>query len=324
MWDTLWATHKKKVDVVVTNIIEHLALMRNEAGIAEIKAASKARAKSLLHFESVERFQHFQEFQRLQTRVNPPQYVERLDWLRNRIHKGSPKWLFQAKEFQEWLDMSKKEATWLWLQGDPGCGKTYLAAAAVDKAKAAKQHQTLSVFATYNHDNSTTALSITQSLVFQAARGNDTKKTMVVEFSEHDLTGDGGKALELLKALVAVSEGTYIIIDGLDEIDESERRILIQRLDNLVRTSDQLKILICSRPEDDIKIALRKKSKSLRVDKRNMASIQAFVNYTTQEWMVHQDFDQSTESEVSSMLSPLAAQAEGTVQSLISQDFRAL
>ncbi len=314
----LWNQNKKKVDVVVKNITEHVGLMRNEAGIAEIKAANEARARSIAHFELGQGFQESQKFEGLRTWLNPARYDERLDWLRNRIHEGSPKWLFQAKEFQEWLDMSNKEATWLWLQGNPGSGKTYLAAAAVDKA--AKRHQTLFVFATYNHHNSTTALSITQSLVFQAAEDSSTTQTMVVEFSEHDFTSDGGKVLELLKALLDVSEGTYIIIDGLDEMDESERRILLQRLDDLVSASDQLKILICSRPEDDISRELEMKSKKLRVDQRNMASIQAFVDYKTHEWMATQGFDQSTESEVSSMLSPVAARANGTSWSLILHD----
>ncbi|KAH8897761.1 hypothetical protein GQ53DRAFT_637687 [Thozetella sp. PMI_491] len=313
-WGTLWDQNKRKVDVIVNNVTEHVLLMRNEVSIAEIIKADEARATSLVHFDRMQKSQELQNFQGLRTRLSPVLYGQRLDWLRNRVHNGSEKWLFQDKVFLDWLDMSKKDTTWLWIQGIPGSGKTYLAAAAVDKA--VKQHQTLFVFASYHDPNSTTALSITQSLIFQAAADNNTLQNIVVEFSEGELTNDGGKALELLKALLNGSTGTYIIIDGLDEIEESERRILLQRLDDLVNASSELKVLLSSRPEDDIAKVVGKKSKSLRVDQRNMGSIQRFVNYKTQEWIAHQDFDQSTESEVSALLSPLAARSNGKAQFL--------
>ncbi|KAI0432735.1 hypothetical protein F5Y09DRAFT_300802 [Xylaria sp. FL1042] len=309
IWEMIWKQTKNQVDDIIKKIAEHVLLMRNEVSIAEIIKADKARDRSLAHFKEVQEFQELQKFQGLRTHLDPPQYGERLDWLRNRVHKGSPKWLLQDKVFQEWLDMSKQEVTWLWIRGIPGSGKTYLAAAAVDEA--IKKHQTLFVFASYNEQKSTTALSITQSLVFQAAAENHVLQNMVVEFSERDLTSDGRKVLELLTALLSVSAGTYIIVDGLDEVDEPERRILLQRLDEMVCASNNLKILICSRPEDDITQTLSKKSKSLRVDHRNTASIQSFVDHKILEWMAYQDFTQQTMSEVNSLLSPLAARANG-------------
>ncbi|KAI1120284.1 hypothetical protein F5Y10DRAFT_258736 [Nemania abortiva] len=308
-WETLWNQNKQEIDEIVKKIAEHALLMRNEVSVAEIVKADQARARFLAHFKAVQQFQELQKFQCLRTRLNPLEYGDRLDWIRNRVHEGSPKWMLQDKVFQEWLDMSKKEATWLWVQGIPGSGKTYLAAAAVDEA--AIQHQTLYVFASYDSQNITSALAITQSLVFQAAAENQILQAIVVGFSERDLASDGRKALELLKSLLIASTGTCIIVDGLDEIEELERRILLQRLDDLVDECSELKILICSRPEDDITKAMSKKSRHLRIDQRNMASIQRYVNHKTQEWMALQDFDQQTASEISGLLSPLAARANG-------------
>ncbi|KAI0096658.1 hypothetical protein GGR51DRAFT_568277 [Nemania sp. FL0031] len=308
-WEVVWNQNKQKIDEIIKQIAEHALLIRNEVSVAEITKAGEAREKSLAHFNQVQEFQELQRFQGLRTRLDSPQYGERLDWLRNRVHKGSSKWLLKDQVFQEWLDISKKETTWLWIQGIPGSGKTYLAAAAVDEAVI--RHQTLFVFASYNNQNSTTALSITRSFIFQIAAGSHILQAMVVGFSERDLESNGKKALELLQTLLNTSAGTYIIVDGLDEIEESERRILLQRLDDLTGSCNELKILICSRPKDDIVKALGEKSKSLRVDKRNMASIQGFVDHRAEEWIAHQDFDQNAAFEISSLLSPLAARANG-------------
>ncbi|KAI0813590.1 hypothetical protein GGR55DRAFT_687285 [Xylaria sp. FL0064] len=309
IWEMIWKQAKKEVDDIIKKISEHVLLMRNEVSVAEIIKADKARDISLAHFKKAQEFHDVQKFQGLKARLSPPQYGGHLDWLRNRIHEGSSKWLLQDEVFREWLDIAKQETTWLWLNGIPGSGKTCLAAAAVDTA--VRKHKTLFVFAGYNDQKGTTALSIIQSLVFQAAADDGDFQNMVVEFSERDLTSDGKKVLELLTALLTASTGTYIIVDGLDEIDETERRIILQRLNELVCGSNHLKILICSRPEDDIAQALSKKSKSLRVDHRNMASIQSFVDHKTSEWMAYQDFDEHTVGEVGSLLSPLAARANG-------------
>jgi hypothetical protein len=217
--------------------------------------------------------------------------------------------LLRDQMFTQWLDVSKRENVWLWLQGIPGSGKTFLAAAAIDHAK--KSHRTIFVFASDSNRQSLTALSVIQSLIFQIVVNNKDLQTVLVESSEQDLKSNTSNASDLLKSLLLSAGQTYIVIDGLDEIEESERQILLQKLEIVVKDCNELKILIFSRAEDDIAKALGKNTKSIRVDQKNMGSIQSYIDSRSQEWMSRCNFDVGIESEVLSLLSPLSERSKG-------------
>jgi Cdc6-like AAA superfamily ATPase len=236
-------------------------------------------------------------------------YDERLDWLRNRSFAGGAKWLLRDPGFQKWLDNSNRDTVWLWLQGIPGSGKTFLAAAAIEASK--KLHRTLFVFASYANQNSITALAVIQSLIFQVAIEDKDFQAALVESNERELSGNTAYALELLKTQLNSDASVVIAIDGLDEIETYERQILLQRLEELSEACSKLKILICSRAEDDISKALDKKATTIRVDQKNSGSIQGYINKRSQEWIEDRGLDTGAISEVLGLLSPLSAKANG-------------
>jgi NACHT domain len=309
MFEAIWPNQKKKIEVVVSNLQKHAHLMRDEVTILDIKEAQEARVRALAHITETQDFQETQKFQGLKARINPPLYDEPLDWLLNRSQIDGAKWLLRDQIFTHWLDISKRDTTWLWLQGIPGAGKTFLAAAAINHAK--KNHRTLFVFVSHTNYKNLMALSVIQSLIFQAVVDNKNLETVLVESSERDLKSNTSHASDLLKSLLLSGGPTYIVVDGLDEIEESERQILLQKLETVVKDCDELKILICSRAEEDITKALGKKAKSIRVDQRNLGSIQGYINTRSKEWMDNCNFDIETESEVLRLLSPLSAHAKG-------------
>ena len=68
-----------------------------------------------------------------------------------------------------------------------------------------------------------------------------------------------GKTKDLLKDLLRCLKITYILLDGLDECDSSDQKLLISELSNLALTDSKaslnppnLKILVCSRDTKDI------------------------------------------------------------------------
>jgi hypothetical protein len=309
IFESIWPNQKKKIDVVVGNLKSHAHLMREEVTLVDIKEAQVARIRALAHFTETHEFQETQKFQGFKARINPPLYEERLDWLCNRSHIDGTKWLLRDQTFTHWLEISKRDSIWLWLQGIPGAGKTFLAAAAIKHGK--KNHRTIFVFASHANQNGLTALSVIQSLIFQAVIDDKNLQTVLVESNERDLKSNTLYASDLLKSLVVSAGPTYIVIDGLDEIEENERQILLQKLETIVKDCNELKILICSRTEDDITKALGQKAKSIRVDQKNLGSIQGYINTRSQEWMDNCNFDFETESEVRSLLSPLSAHAKG-------------
>ncbi|KAK6073797.1 NACHT domain protein [Seiridium cupressi] len=200
---------------------------------------------------------------------------------------------------------------WFWLQGIPGAGKSYLSAAAIDHIKR-NHHRVLFAFASHLNKHGLTALSIIQSLVFQTANDDDDFKSVLVESKEREIQANTGHVSELLATFLKTAKGpTYIIIDGLDEMEECERQILLQRLEGLCKESEGLRLLISSRAEDDICRALAEKGKNIRVQDRNFGSIQNYIDHRFEDWVARGQFESSTKTEIFGLLSPLSANARG-------------
>lgn len=173
------------------------------------------------------------------------------------------------------------------------------------------QGPTLFVFLSYNFGSSISALSIINSLIFQLTSDNDDLQAILCQSVAKEPKRELKVAVELLTTLLNVAGPVFIIIDGIDEIDEFERKRLLSRLLELSNSCEEAKILVSSRVEDDIYSILRDKTIEIRVDNRNAGSIQAFVSRRAQAWFLSQDFLPEARDEIEGLLAPLSSKAKG-------------
>ncbi|KAJ5740685.1 hypothetical protein N7493_000557 [Penicillium malachiteum] len=102
--------------------------------------------------------------------------------------------------------------------------------------------------------------------------------------------------------------------DGLDEIQEAERIIILREILDISQIAPETKVWISSRMEDDISKIIRKTShKAIRVDDNNKGCIQSYVAVTSQKWLKESDFDDDVRSEIMGILSLLPAKAKGMI-----------
>ncbi|KAI5458907.1 hypothetical protein BGZ63DRAFT_389893 [Mariannaea sp. PMI_226] len=308
-FDIIWPKYQKQIDAVVANLEKHSSLMRTEVTFLDIKEAREARVRSYEHFTKAEAAQELQKYFSLKSRVSPNLQDDRLDWLRNRSVSGCATWLFQDERFVEWLDTSKAGSVWLWLQGIPGAGKTYLTAAAIEHMR--EQHRVLFAFVAHANKGSLLALSIIHSLMFQAAEDDKGFRSVLIEAKEREVQGNTGYAADLLKTFLVSAGPVYIIIDGIDEMEYSERHIVLQRLGEISKDCADLRLLISSRAEADISRVLLQKATTIRVDEGNSGGIQTYVDKRFQDWMNSHEFNQETRLEFLNFISPLSAKAKG-------------
>ncbi|KAF5698369.1 NACHT domain-containing protein [Fusarium globosum] len=308
-FEVLWPNCLKKIDPVINNLEKHSLLMKNEVTFIDIQEAREARARTSEQLSRAEASQQLERFRSLRSRVSPELYDGRLDWFRNRCVSGCATWLMDDGEFGEWMDPNSNNTTWLWLQGIPGAGKTYLSAAAIDHTR--EHHQTLFAFISYKMRSSQSALSILHSLLFQAAEDDQSFQTRLLDSKERELQGNTSFVLDLLKTFLTTAGRTHIIIDGLDEMDEYERQILLKRFDELSEDCGDLRLLISSRAEDDIATALQDKVTAIRVDHRNSGSIQTYIDKRWERWLANQGFDPAVRKELFQSVSPILAKANG-------------
>lgn len=175
---------------------------------------------------------------------------------------------------------------------------------------------TLFVFLSHEHQD-TSAMSVLHSLILQLAR-KDPKLMDMVRYTDRDvLEFDLSSAVKLFTNLVQGAGPVRIIIDGLDEIEETERVVLLRQMLTLSNDCDEARVLIASRPEADITSLLEKPSKSIRVDAQNTPSIHAFVMSRFDNWLQGHSLSPEDETEIRGLMGGLAGQAKGNGQRVL-------
>lgn len=195
------------------------------------------------------------------------------------------------------------------LTDHPITGKTFLAGTVINKCQSLG-NRTIYAFLSHVYATSTSALSILHSLVFQLASSTEDLQAALCQSDRGNLKTDLHSAISLLKSLLECAGATYLVIDGADEIEKAERRLLLPELVKLSEECDPVRILICSRAESDITRILGTLP-SIRVDHCNSGTIQLFVNRQSSEWLASKDFLPQERSEVEALLAPVAFKADG-------------
>lgn len=180
----------------------------------------------------------------------------------------------------------------------------------MDEARA--HGHTAFAFLRHGSSSSTRALTVLNSLVFQLAGHHEDLQAAVIQLPLDRIKSDLKAGEALLKSLLDCAGPTYIVIDGIDETDEIERGNLLRTMCNLAQQCPDVRILLSSRHEADIRIILEPVSKSIRVDERNKESIKAFVDTRRTQLFNRSQFPDTDRDEISSAFSHIPSKANGT------------
>ncbi|UKZ82346.1 hypothetical protein TrVFT333_010133 [Trichoderma virens FT-333] len=308
MFEALWPSQKEKIKKVMDHIGRHTNLMRNNVRLEHLREENEYRQRAFEHFEAMQKNNLRQEYNTIKTDLSPRYYDTELYRILGQVCKGTGNWLKQASDFKKWLDGNDDSTRILWLCGIPGAGKTYLAAMAIDFTTSTR---TIFAFLSHANNSNTSALSIFHSLIFQLTSKDEGLQAVLCGLVREILKNSLNVAVELLQTLLSSTGPVTIIIDGVDEIDISEREKLLKRLCETSTTCKRTHLLISSRAEHDISSILSSKSSTIRVDTHNAASIQIFVHDWTQKWFSDHDFLPEDKTEIANLLAPLSLKAKG-------------
>ena len=115
---------------------------------------------------------------------------------------------------------------------------------------------------------------------------------------------------ELLEDILKESSTTYFIVDGVDEVAETERSFLLNSLTNLQK-SQNLKLLISSRAEYDIRLYLGSQYERLQVHENNSQDIANYVDHRTNIWLSRLDHDFEISSDIRHLMKKIGPQSKG-------------
>ena len=130
-------------------------------------------------------------------------------------------------------------------------------------------------FPTYDDNGGNTEEAITRSLLYQLCRA--IWSIILVVNKERDCSHLLNLWGNLLEAFICGSEPVYIILDGLDECDEIERKQLLRTVRGLLKNCSNLHVLVASRKGVDVRPARGENCETLIVKEKNRTDIEQFV-----------------------------------------------
>ncbi|KAF6803819.1 NACHT domain protein [Colletotrichum musicola] len=315
VFEVLWPSRREKIKMVGELIKRHALLLRNEVQLSDIREAHGARRRQMEHFELTEKVSMEQEYNSIRTHISPRSYDDDLNRLQGSICPGTGNWLLRDKSFWDWMDRSQSASQILWLKGIPRSGKTFLAATIILytkklKSEGLKSHGTLFAFLSYK-DSQTTALSVIHSLIFQLTAYSGTLQTALCQSSRQDLRGSLDLAAGLFESLLRCAGLVYIVIDGVDEIEERERSRLLEQLLRVSKNCQDYRILLSSRSESDLIAILKDDTVKIEVHQRNSGGVQVYVNHRMAQLFQERAFVPEFQAEIERSLARLAHIAKG-------------
>ena len=176
------------------------------------------------------------------------------------------------------------------------------------------QRNILFVFLSLQYRESTNRVAVLHSLIFQLLyQHHHLWPALLKAFDSdsRDLKSFADYNQQLLTDLLQCIGVTFIVLDGLDEISEIERDILLKGFLQMSNQCPDLKIMISSREEIDRSSLLRSRALSLRIGLRNSEDIELYFITKAEEWLNTLDLDEDMYYQLTSLLQEVPKKAEG-------------
>ncbi|KAG9757954.1 hypothetical protein KCU73_g4151, partial [Aureobasidium melanogenum] len=215
---------------------------------AEREAAEKHRLSSMIYRKEREKFEadRVKQMQLEKRKIQQANKLEQLSDYNHKVaywkariqrHGSTGQWLTRSDEFNRWVTGSDPGV--FWFTGILGSGKTVMTAFVVEQLSAHCNQCTEKLayfFCQYDNETSLRATTILRSIIRQLLDQDDlifTKHQSKIDAlleNLHDLSLLEALFLEVVNCL----KNVVVIIDGVDECSNAERKSLLKTLRNLM------------------------------------------------------------------------------------------
>ncbi|KAL9120568.1 MAG: hypothetical protein Q9187_002877 [Circinaria calcarea] len=163
-------------------------------------------------------------------------------------HANTGLWLFETRPFQDW---KAAQASFLWLHGIPGCGKTVLSSTIIEKLSQETSKCAIAYFFFDFNDSTKQHIdNMLRSLVLQLLSSFEFIPESIVSLYEACRKGTKPPQINdlerVFQALVDYNTRTFVVLDALDEC-ESRQELLVFLESAIKRKANGLNIIITSR-----------------------------------------------------------------------------
>jgi hypothetical protein len=227
----------------------------------EEQRGDKTLARFILHFDSMHR--RLQKRPDIRAWLSPPDHsIDHQKARDARLHQGPDHWFLKDKIFMNW---KTKPASFLWLTGIPGSGKTPLTSAIIDSL----QRDTLDpernshVLLYFYFSDKQSFDSTIRSLVTQLHENHEQAQKHLNLLWSSCQDGRQQPSAEVLssifKKMLEDAGEVWMVLESLDKCgfrDDTSKPGLFWWLSSVHSHQTNLHLLVTSRPEEDIRSAI--------------------------------------------------------------------
>ncbi|KAF4944301.1 hypothetical protein FGADI_12785 [Fusarium gaditjirri] len=201
----------------------------------------------IMRSEEVER----ENNQKLLDSLSSYDYIKPLKQARQKRYPKSAEWIFSTDEFKRWVDGTTPGL--LWCSGKMGSGKSIICASVIDylltKRSSGRSHVTF-FFSRFDDSESMRAETILRALARQLVTVQDvsghTKRALeIIQNAPEDISLELSQFLTRL--LSRKGPPLWVILDGIDECQREERKIVIKVLRSMLDDGVNARLFITSR-----------------------------------------------------------------------------
>ncbi|KAL5089356.1 hypothetical protein Trisim1_005643 [Trichoderma cf. simile WF8] len=289
---TTWGRFQRRLDTILTNMKAHEELIDKTANAVNILEASKMRESLRGQIN-----ENIDEVAKQEDEDSAKQYQAIIGWLKMddtdqqvifdsiaseaEKNEGTCDWIFKQPTLVSWM-RTQPETPFLWLQGNPGAGKSVLATQIDVFLRTSRQSLVVRHFCTYSYASSIQFDQILRSLLLQIIRSNGDLITYIYEkfvLAKQAVTIKSLSQLirtscEAISPVPSEKKYIHIILDGLDECDVEKQGRITNLLETIIslggpNSSMFYKVLISSRPSPLLSKKFRKRPTVSLIDEKS-------------------------------------------------------
>lgn len=196
-------------------------------------------------------------------------------------HPGTCSWVLDNPRLSSWLRADQSDTTCIWLQGNPGTGKSIISGQLVGFLKASHKSLVACHFCTYSYTSSIQYDELLKSLLLQLLRASS---DLVAHIYEGYVIGRKSVSLSVLEQLMQTAitvlaedlgrkQSIHMIIDGLDEMEADKQKRLVGLMNGILKSQSidraTFKVLFSSRRSQCLEYGLRKKPAVILGDEKD-------------------------------------------------------
>ncbi|MCJ1465075.1 hypothetical protein MMC07_003691 [Pseudocyphellaria aurata] len=247
-FETEFGSFQQDLETLASSIREEVSLASNQAQQDEAKEMSRFRAFAMnFSNKSARDIGEARTWKKRKAELNflnaCSVYNHEKTWKQAR-KQGNTNWICHDEGYKRWIQ--EKTSSTLWCTGILGSGKTVLSANVVEDLQITTSNAVAYFFCRHDEPESLKTRTIIGSIARQMF--DHMRSDIFDSIAEMRLdTLDTDRILDCLQELLPSSSHKYfIVLDGLDECEEKETRLLLQGLKQLLTMSKQVFQVYCS------------------------------------------------------------------------------